>query len=65
VRYVDDWKWDVVMYLRRLDLQVYDARGNTLLASATWKNSPMHGYHGLDKIVAQLVGETFAKLGLR
>jgi hypothetical protein len=47
VRYVDDWKWDVVMYLRRLDLQVYDAQGNTLLASAVWKNSPMHGYHGV------------------
>jgi hypothetical protein len=65
VRYVDDWKWDMVMYLRRLDLQIYDAQGNTLLAAATWKNSPMHGYHGLDKVVAQLVGETFTRLGLR
>jgi hypothetical protein len=64
VRYVDDWKWDLVMYLKRLDLQIYDGQaGNTLLASATWKNSALHGYHGLDKVVAKLVDETFTKIG--
>jgi hypothetical protein len=63
VRYVDDWKWDVTMYLRRLDIQVYEGGGRTLLASATWKNSALHGYHGLDKVVSRLVQETFSKLG--
>jgi hypothetical protein len=63
VRYVDDWKWDITMYLRRLDIQVYEGSGKTLLASATWKNSALHGYHGLDKVVSRLVRETFSRLG--
>lgn len=64
IRYADDWKWDITMYLKRLDLQIYDGReGDTLLASATWKNSALHGYHGLDKVVGNLIDETFAKLG--
>lgn len=62
VRYQDGWRWDLVMYLKRLDLQIYDAQTDTLLASATWKNSALHGFHGMDKVVRQLVAETFSKL---
>jgi hypothetical protein len=62
VRYVDDWGWDLAMYLKRLELLVYDARTNALVASATWKNSALHGFHSVDKVVASLVAETLGEL---
>jgi hypothetical protein len=62
VKYVDDWSWDVTMYLRGLDIQVYDAKTGTLLASAAWKNSAMHGFHGMDGVVSELIGGVLKKL---
>ncbi|HUP61075.1 MAG TPA: hypothetical protein VNA69_11710 [Thermoanaerobaculia bacterium] len=64
VKYADGWSWDVVMYLKTLDIQMYDARSGTLLATATWKNSAMHGFHGVDKVVAELVSGMLTKLGI-
>ena len=62
VKYADDWSWDVTMYLRGLDIQVYDAKTGTLLASAAWKNSSMHGFHGMDGVVSELIGGILKKL---
>lgn len=62
VRYVDDWKWDMAMYLRSFDLMIYDGRSNVLLADGTWKNSLLHGFYGADKVVDQVVGSTVKKL---
>jgi hypothetical protein len=56
VRYADDWKWDLSMYLWSFDVMV------TLLAAGSWKNSAMHGFHSADKVVAQVVDQTFSKL---
>jgi hypothetical protein len=64
VRYADGWSWDVVMYLAKLDIQVYDAKGGGMIASATWKNSAMHGFHDLDKIADELVGGMLKKMGV-
>ncbi len=64
VKYADAWNWDMTMYLQSLDIQVYDAKVGTLLGSASWKNSPMHGFHGLDNVVAELVSGLFKKLGI-
>lgn len=55
VKYADDWNWDLTMYLESLDIQVYDAKTGVLVATANWKNSAMHGFHGLDKVVKQLL----------
>ena len=63
VRYSDNWRWDVTMYLRSLDIQVYDAATGTLVASGSWKNSAMHGYHGADGVVKDVVDQIFLKLG--
>ena len=65
VKYADSWNWDMTMYLKTLDIQMFDARTNTLVATATWKNSPMHGFHGLDGVVSELVSGMLAKLGVR
>jgi hypothetical protein len=63
VRYADNWRWDMAMYLRTLDIQVYDASG-TLFVTGSWKNSLLHGFHDPDDIVKQVVDEIFAKLRL-
>ena len=63
VRYSDNWRWDVTMYLRSLDIQVYDSATGTLRASGSWKNSALHGYHGAAGVVKEVVDEIFRKLG--
>jgi len=62
VRYADDWKWDLAMYLWSFDVMVFDAHSKVLLATGSWKNSSMHGFHSADKVVAQVVDQTFSKL---
>lgn len=62
VRYSDDWKWDVTMYLRSLDVQVYSVSTGTLVASGSWKNSALHGYHGAQDVVKDVFDQIFAKL---
>jgi len=62
VRYADDWKWDMAMYLRSFDVMFFDAHTKVLLATGSWKNSPMHGFHSADGVVAQVVDQTFGKL---
>lgn len=62
VRYADDWKWDMAMYLHTLDIMVFDGQTKTLLATAGWKNSAMHGFYSLDKVVASVVDQVFQKL---
>jgi len=65
VKYNDDWGWDMAMYLKTLDLQIYDAKSGSLLASAGWKNSAMHGFHGLTTVVSDLITGVLNKLGMR
>jgi hypothetical protein len=62
VRYADDWRWDVKMYLRSYDLMVFDLRTNTLLATGSWKNSAMHGFYDEDKVVSDMVEQTLSKI---
>ena len=62
VRYTDDWKWDLSMYLRAFDLMVFDGKSKVLLASGSWKNSALHGYHNAEKVVGDVVGQTLGKL---
>jgi hypothetical protein len=61
-RYTDDWKWDMAMYLWRLDVMLFDRKTNTLLASGSWKNSTLHGFYGSEKVVANVVDETLSKV---
>jgi hypothetical protein len=62
VRYTDNWRWDLVMYLLSLELQLYDAKSKNLLSITTWKNSALHGFPNLDEVTKQLVKETVQKL---
>jgi hypothetical protein len=61
-RYTDAWKWDMAMYLRSLDVMVFDGKSNLLIASGSWRNSTMHGFHGSEKVVAKVVDDTLTKM---
>jgi hypothetical protein len=61
-RYADDWKWDMAMYLHTLDVMVYDAKSNVMLASGSWRNSTFHGFYNSEKVVAKVVDQTLAKI---
>lgn len=62
VRYSADWRWDMTMYLRSLDVQVYSVSSGTLIASGSWKNSALHGYHGAQDVVKDVFDQIFAKI---
>jgi hypothetical protein len=38
VRYTDNWRWDLGMYLRSFDVMVFDAHSKVLLATGSWKD---------------------------
>lgn len=58
VRYADDWRWDLKMYLRSYDVMVFDANTKVLLATGSWKNSVLHGFYEEDRVVAKVVDQT-------
>jgi hypothetical protein len=62
VRYADDWRWDIKMYLRSFDVMVFDANTKTLLATGSWKNSLLHGFYEEDRVVAKVVDQTLAQV---
>jgi hypothetical protein len=62
VRYADDWKWDLKMYLWSLDVMVFDPKTKVLLATGSWKNSAMHGFYSEGKVVAQVIDQTLNKI---
>jgi hypothetical protein len=62
VSYVDYWRWDVAMYLQKIEIRMYDARSGDLLVSGEWKDSPMHGFHDPQVVVQGLVSEMMARL---
>jgi hypothetical protein len=65
VKYADDWKWDLKMYLSTLDIMAFDAKSGVLLATGSWKNSTFHGYYSEDKVVSNVMTQTLTGIGLK
>jgi hypothetical protein len=65
VKYDDTWRWDLAMYLLKLDVQIYDAKTGALVADSTWQNSPAHTWPDVKIVVAQLLQQTFTKLNAK
>ena len=63
VTYDDKWWWDVVMYLRAVDIRFYSAPAGGLIASGFWKNSPLHSFPNADGVVSDLVNDMFTQAG--
>lgn len=59
VSYTDIWRWDLVMYLKHLTVQLYDAQTGQLLALGQWSDSPLHGFRnpktGMEGLISDLV----------
>ena len=62
VTYTDVWRWDVIMYLKSITINVSDAASGNLLAMGRWDNSAFHGFQDAKQITSDLVTEMFAKL---
>lgn len=57
VSYGDVWRWDLVMYLRSLSVQIYDAKNGDLLAVGEWRDSALHGFRDAKLTMQGLVTE--------
>lgn len=62
VTYTDVWRWDVIMYLKSITINVSDAASGNLLAMGRWDNSAFHGFQDAKQVTSELVTEMFAKL---
>jgi hypothetical protein len=63
VTYTDSWFWDIVMYLRSVDIRFYKAPSGGLIASGHWKNSVLHQFPNADGVVQDLMDEMFSQTG--
>lgn len=57
VRYMDVWSWDVVMYLRSLDIKILDGRNSQILSMSNFKNGFFHSFPNSEKVVNKLFTE--------
>lgn len=62
VTYVDVWRWDVVMYLQKLSVKLYDASSGDLLVMGDWQDSALHGFRDAKVVMQALVSEMMARL---
>jgi hypothetical protein len=62
VSYVDVWRWDLVMYLQKLSVRIYDAESGDLLVTGNWSDSPLHGFRDAKLVVEGVVKEMLTKL---
>ena len=61
ISYLDDWRWDVVMYLDKLTIRIKDGRTSEVLAVTESKTKGLHGYPNSAKVVTELFAEMEAK----
>ena len=62
VSYVDVWRWDIIMYLQKLSVRIYDAESGDLLITGNWSDSPLHGFRDAKLVVEGLVKDMLVKL---
>ena len=65
VSYTDQWRWDLAMYLRWVNIEMYDAETGNLLATARWENSAFHGFQDYKTVVKGLVDDMMVKIKSR
>lgn len=62
VDYTDQWRWDLVMYLRGVTINMYDAETGNMLANGRWDNSALHGFQDYKVVVNGLIDEMLMKV---
>lgn len=64
VKYSDQWKWDVTMYLNSFSIEFYNAKTGALLTRGEFKNSALHGYPDAGEVVKGVMDQMFTKLAI-
>lgn len=54
LRYNDYWFWDLVPYLRAMDVRLLDGKTNEVLATSSYKEGLLHGYPVPRRVVSHL-----------
>jgi hypothetical protein len=62
VSYVDHWFWDMAMYLRSLDVNIYNATTGNLLVQGHWQDSAMHGFRDPAQVLHEVVPDMLSRL---
>lgn len=62
VAYADVWRWDVVMYLKTVNINFYDAKSGNMLVTGRWDNSAFHGFKNAGEVVKEVIAEMMAKI---
>jgi hypothetical protein len=65
ISYTDQWRWDLVMYLRWVNIEMYDSDSGNLLATARWENSAFHGFQDYKTVVEGLIDDMMTKIKAR
>ena len=50
------------MYLKSLDINIFDAKSGNLLITGHWQNSAFHGFQNPAEVIKQLTSEMFDKM---
>jgi hypothetical protein len=64
VCYVDHWFWDLAMYLRSIDLNMFDAKTGNLLVQGHWQDSTFHGFRDPAGVLHEVIPDMLSKLKL-
>jgi len=62
VSYSDVWRWDIVMYLKSLQINFVDGPSGTILATGRWENSAFHGFQDHAAVTRGVIAEMFTKM---
>lgn len=62
VSYTDVWRWDLMMYLKHLTVQLYDAETGQLVALGQWSDSPLHGFRDPKTVMDGLISDLVARV---
>jgi hypothetical protein len=62
VAYSDVWRWDYVMCLQSLTINLFDGSSGNLLATGRWDNPTLHELQNPRAIIKELLDDMFSKL---
>jgi hypothetical protein len=61
VEYSDVWRWDIVMYLKSLTINLFDAQTGNLIVTGNWENSALHKFRNSREVIKDLLDDMIAK----
>jgi len=59
--YTDTWRWDLTMYLKSLQIQFYETKNGTLVASGSFSNGILHSWPDAGKKVSEVVATMYGE----